>query len=546
MLDLNSRYFKKIIEVWDGEDIENTTLSIRNLFRDKEGHFSIFELMEKLEIMTILHDDKEDSLCRFITFKDHHSRNYLVLSASRSIEEMRFDAACMLRKMLKETAKGKSVLSFNCSVQTKAFSREDKHFACALLMPRKKVLEFITQKDEFGKYIYLDENREISLKNINAVADKFGVPFNKCCSRLFNMFEDLRKEKKNSFYIQGCYNRGQYKKVVHSYSEEQRVADLNEVAPNHNHNRLRRTRHLIDSLHYRTYDKLSEVARRKILINLIQFDAVNEKVVDTPEEVRQIINQYISCGGKVSKEGVLVTGDKELQLSDEQLIVIGEYDLSEEVLKKSLIANMINHVPQLSRLKEMSYKDAINSITEKEMCYFIKALHRGLFKRLEEKYDEERGGMYRNYQVYLPMTGVTPPEWTQVSYEMENLAYRILCILKQNVNEGLSNSEYIERVNEEIYNMIRMQPFQDGNKRTSKLLSNILYQEKGIPYTLVSTNNYGAFVDGWRSENAEMYNKFMYSLILESYGYFYGVQSATEAARGKGKDHKNIIDNKRR
>ena len=74
----------------------------------------------------------------------------------------------------------------------------------------------------------------------------------------------------------------------------------------------------------------------------------------------------------------------------------------------------------------------------------------------------------------------------------------------------------------------------------------ILYQEKGIPYTLVSTNHYADFVDGWRSADPKLYNKFMYSLILESYGYFYGVQSATEAAKGRGKDHKDIIDNKRK
>ena len=82
------------------------------------------------------------------------------------------------------------------------------------------------------------------------------------------------------------------------------------------------------------------------------------------------------------------TGDKELQLTDEQLIVIGEYDLSNEALKNNLITSMMKYDPTLSRLKDMSYKDAINSLTERDLCHFIKSLHRELFKKLEVKYDE--------------------------------------------------------------------------------------------------------------------------------------------------------------
>ena len=172
MIDLQTKEFKKIIEALYGDNIEKTTLAIRNAFRDNEGHFSVFELLEKLGIMTILHDDKDEAKCRFITFKDS-SRNYLVLSACRSIEEMRFDAACMLRRLLRQVGENKSFLSYNDSVNIDKFSREDKHFACALLMPRKRVLEFIMQKDENGNYIYLNINKEtgskeISLKNISS------------------------------------------------------------------------------------------------------------------------------------------------------------------------------------------------------------------------------------------------------------------------------------------------------------------------------------------------------------------------------------------
>ena len=56
-----------------------------------------------------------------------------------------------------------------------------------------------------------------------------------------------------------------------------------------------------------------------------------------------------------------------------------------------------------------------------------------------------------------------------------------------------------------------------------------MYQEKGMPYTLVSVDDYGSFVDGWRSKDVDLYNKFMYKLILDSYNYFYGNQSVNEA-----------------
>ena len=169
MVDLKAPSYQKIKEIWDENSIERTTVALRELFRDADGNFSVFELMKELGIMTILHDDQGETLSRFIMFKEDLERNYLVLSASRSVEEMRFDAACMLRKLIKKASLSGKAMSYNCSLFNDEFSREDKHFACALLMPRKKVLEFITRKDEFGNYLYLSDNREISLKSINAV-----------------------------------------------------------------------------------------------------------------------------------------------------------------------------------------------------------------------------------------------------------------------------------------------------------------------------------------------------------------------------------------
>jgi len=115
--------------------------------------------------------------------------------------------------------------------------------------------------------------------------------------------------------------------------------------------------------------------------------------------------------------------------------------------------------------------------------------------------------------------------------------------LKKNANGELSNSEYIDKINECIYEMIRMQPFADGNKRTSRLLSNILYQEKGIPFVLLPVSLWNDYVDAWKSDDIKDYNDLMNRLIVESYGYFYGNQTANEAVISKSKSEKIITAN---
>ena len=117
-----------------------------------------------------------------------------------------------------------------------------------------------------------------------------------------------------------------------------------------------------------------------------------------------------------------------------------------------------------------------------------------------------RGGFFRTGSVSLAGTDVNPASYRMIPQLMDNLSWRILDTLKKNANGELSNSEYMTRVNECIYEMIRMQPFQDGNKRTSRLISNILYQEKGIPYVIVPVKDWDNYVDAWSDQKEEMYN----------------------------------------
>ena len=544
MINLERTNYKRIKEFYDSTKIESSTKSIRNMFCDENGNFSVFDTLKALDTMVIIFDDKNDPATRYISFAKDEERNYLVLSANETIEEMRFNAACMLGEVLRKLEKNTKSFCPMVTTKSKGFSREDKHFACALLIPRDKLLKFITRKDENGNYLYLEHN-EISFKNINAVADYFGVPFAQCASRILHVFEAMREEgKEPPYYIKECHDKKTYKKVKANYSDEQREADMKEVVPNHQQNRACLISHLIDSLHYRSWSRLSEVAKQKLLLNLVKSDSVNEGVVRSEEEAKAIINNYIASSGSIY-DGKLVTKDGEYNLSDEQLVVLGEYELYTKTLERGLIRGLAKSNPRLEYLTKLEYKDAINCLKEKDLTNYICDLHRRLFSNLSHKYGEERGGMFRRGSVSLAGTNVRPIESYYIPQSMDNLSWRLLEILKKNANGELSNSQYISQVNECIYEMIRMQPFADGNKRTSRLLSNILYQEKGIPYVLVPVKEWDNYVNAWSNDDISEYNEMMNRLILDSYNYFYGSQSVNDITHARVFGQKVIMANRK-
>ena len=77
------------------------------------------------------------------------------------------------------------------------------------------------------------------------------------------------------------------------------------------------------------------------------------------------------------------------------------------------------------------------------------------------------------------------------------------------------------------------------------LLSNILYQEKGLPYVLLPVQEWNNYVDAWSNDDISVYNEMMHRLILESYNYFYGGQSVGGATKGKEKGTKLINANRK-
>lgn len=540
MLDATKENFIRLKKCYDSSDVEETCENIHKAFTRKGQTFSIFTTLSTLDTMVILYDDKINTSTRYISFSGDPLKNYLVLSADRTVEELRFDSACMLAKITKKIFNTKNNCSPTYTTIGKNFSREEKHFACALLMPKKDLIKYIKQKDEKGNYIHINEHNEIPLKNIHVIADYFGVPFNQCVSRIFNIFEEIRAENKNfDLYIEKCHTREEYKKTKKTYTTKQREIDLKEMVPNHRQNRAHLINHFIDSLHFRSWSRLSDVAKRRLLVNLVKADSVNEGVVKSEDEAKAIINNYIASGGTIYN-GNLITKDGEYELNDEQLVVLGEYELYSKTLERGLITGIAKSNPRLGYIVNLNYKDALNCITEKDLSRYICDLHERLFSKLSFKYGEQRGGSYRTSQARLAGTNVRPAEPRMIPQLMDNISWRILDTLKKNADGKLTNSQYIDQINSNIYEMIRMQPFMDGNKRTSRLLSNILYQEKGLPYVFVPIKDWDAYVNAWSSDNIQDYNEMMHDLIVESYQYFYGTQSVTDITNDKTYG-KNII-----
>ena len=541
MLNLSNKNIQKIRECYSDYDVEDSANNIVKTFCD-DG-FSIFTLFKLLDTLVILHDDKGENITRYITTKINEKSNYLILSADRSVEEMRFDAACMLRRFLKAIDGNKKTASINACYSNN-FSREDKHFACALLMPRDELVGFITQKDENGKYLYLTDEGILPLKNINIIADHFGVPYSKCFSRIYYVFEDLRYLKVGNFYIKDCKDKKEYRRIKKEYMETSMERDLKELVPDYEEHQKKIKEHLIDSLHYRSYSKLSDIAKRRILVNLAKFDSVNEKVVKSEDEARDIIFNYIASGGSVY-DGKLITKDGEFELSDEQIVVITEYELYTKAMERGLIRGIAKNNPRLKYIENLEYKEALECLNERDIADYICGLHGRLFAGLSNKYGESRGGFYRNSEVSLAGTNVKTAEPRMIKQLMENVCYRILKIVKENAEGKYSNSEYIDNINECIYEIIRMQPFADGNKRTARLLQNILYQEKGIPFVLLQPKEWNNYVDAWSYKDTSKYNDLMHKLIIESYSYFYGDQSVVEVTSNKEKTEKIIYGNRK-
>ena len=130
-------------------------------------------------------------------------------------------------------------------------------------------------------------------------------------------------------------------------------------------------------------------------------------------------------------------------------------------------------------------------------------------------------------------------------------------ILNENLLEQSVNSIYqtfdgnelypniLDKASQICYSLCKNHCFEDGNKRTARLISNMFYQEKGLPYVIVPVKDWDTYVDAWSNDDISEYNSMMNRLVIDSYQYFYGNQTTNKAALFTD-DGQKIITSKRK
>ena len=123
MNNVSKPNYQMIKELYEDINVEKSSYKIRRFFSDKDGNFSVFNVMSSLDTMAILLNNEEETT-RYISFSNHEEKNYLVLSSSRTPEQMRFGAGCMLKGLSKRVEMSDKNFFLNLSMKNKKFSRE--------------------------------------------------------------------------------------------------------------------------------------------------------------------------------------------------------------------------------------------------------------------------------------------------------------------------------------------------------------------------------------------------------------------------------------
>lgn len=158
-----------------------------------------------------------------------------------------------------------------------------------------------------------------------------------------------------------------------------------------------------------------------------------------------------------------------------------------------------------------------DEIEEDFNIYSLKELHRKLYSHTPYP---ECAGHFRNFDAYLPGTGIGLYEWSRIHEEI----YRVSPIVDalrdyakaikddDNVDELL---EYLDKCVELKVELIRIHPFGDGNGRTVRGFINKMLEDVKLPPIYIKSNE--------RTEYHTAMNKALlegdYSLIKSFYRY---------------------------
>lgn len=115
--------------------------------------------------------------------------------------------------------------------------------------------------------------------------------------------------------------------------------------------------------------------------------------------------------------------------------------------------------------------------------YSLNELHKKLFSHTEFP---ECAGSYRNYDVYLPGTGIGLTEWSMIPVELYRISPRVDELHKKaklvkeygDVDDLLA---FLDECVELNCDLIKIHPFSDGNGRTIRAFTNKMLEDAGLP-----------------------------------------------------------------
>ena len=487
---------------------------LRKYGKDKDQYFNVFKAINDLDMRVALADygvDEDGEVlecCQFVP-RNSSEKGYIILSNNLSVERIRFNSAIMLYCAIRNQS---NIVTYKPGVNNKML-HQAKVFAVNLLIPEKELKTFVYNVDKNGKYLYLDEKGEISLDNINYVAQHFGAPFKTTATRILNVIGNIKGIKTKEKLLKEIKNRNYLRPMdIKSSRYKKEMCEQ-----------------LIDSLRYLQVEKTRSLTLEKILRECVKNESLLEGVVKDTKGVDFLLHLF-AHGGEIDDMCRLhnKNNDKVIQLTENQLIILGNYELLKEIAyegaayytsdNKKVVEESINKAGygmSSGEIKEslmdigvkyleglFTYKEAEN-ILKNELSmkqyeidnfmvnllgfdhYTINRFHKTLFKHSREQ--EHIKGKYRNTKVIVPGASFDTAEVSEIYSKMESLNYDIIDLLKE--KDELTNSEYIHKVNVIIARFIMIHPFEDGNGRVSRALTNFLYKKKNLPFVFIDANN---------------------------------------------------------
>ena len=287
--------------------------------------------------------------------------------------------------------------------------------------------------DELCKQVdyYADENGKVGLDECLLIAEYFGVSFESCvktiCFRIKKFNQDLNNEGIN--------------KLIKKYEPNKKRRELFE-----NTDDLSLLNNAIDYSHFSTIN-LNEIIGIKFIQNLVYHDSRLENIQITQKEVNGIFADL-----RINGNGSSYCKDENQNIIE----ALGNIEMSKYCLE-----------------------------TDDDLdVYKARTLNKLLYKYAPFP---EYGGNYRNVDNLIFEGAIQPITYTKIFDKMDELNETMKIVIG-NIDK-YSVSEYIEMIARIHYELTIIHPFNDGNGRTIRALTNWLLRLKGLCPIYIDSDN---------------------------------------------------------